>query len=193
MKRISVLFAVLFAFLFSNVSQAQNNIIEQTFEMINYQRKLNNLNTLEWNEKLAKAAKNHSNWMAKVGTMTHTRGEVPSDFLQFKNCEQHPVNRIIKSGYYPFERVYQVDFLSNKVNVKSRPDVNDIWGEIIAHGKPGRDKTYPYRPDIAVGGWMRSPGHKAQILKPSFEEMGVAITPSPSGEVFWCVTFGKRD
>lgn len=178
---------------FSSACMAQNPIEQKTFFMINYQRKINNLNELKWNDKLAEAAKNHSNWMAKVGRMVHMRDGEPSSFEQLKNGEHHPVNRIIKSGYYPFEKIYNINYFSGGVGVKSKDDADDYWGEIIAYGRPGADKSYPYRVDIAVGGWMNSPGHKAQILKPSFQEMGVAITPTPRGEVYWCVTFGKRD
>lgn len=182
-------------FLIPNFVFAQSpNIIEQkTFYAINYQRKIHNLNELKWNEKLAKAAKNHSDWMARVGKMVHLRGKEPTSFEELKNGEHHPVNRIIKSGYYPFEKIYNVKYHSNGVSVNSFEDANDYWGEIIAHGRPGKNKFYPYNVDIAVGGWMRSPGHKAQILKPSFKEMGVSITSTPKGEVFWCVTFGKKD
>jgi uncharacterized protein YkwD len=183
----------LFILLFSSNCFAQTPLEKQTFDMINHQRKLNNLNYLKWNEKLAKAAKNHSIWMAKVGRMEHTRGQSPKSFEDFKKSENHPVDRIIKSGYYSIDKIYNIKYSPTGVSVNTVSNVDDYWGEIIAHGRPGADKSYPYRADIAVGGWMRSPGHKAQILKPSFQEMGVSITPNSRGEVFWCVAFGKRD
>ena len=186
------MFLVLFLFLFSINAQAQN-VIEQTFQLINHNRKLNNLNELVWNDDLAKAAKNHSNWMAKVGTMTHIQGEYPKNFFELKSCEHHPVNRIIKSGYYPFEKAFDMNYYSGGVSVKSKDNINDIWGEVIAHGKSNGDARYPYRADVCVDGWMRSPGHKEQLLKPTFKEMGIAITARSNNEVFWCVNFGTRD
>lgn len=186
-------FLFLFFAFFSTFCFAQTPLEQKTFEMINYQRKINNLKELKWNDKLAKAAKNHSIWMAKVGRMEHVRGQEPSSFQELKNSENHPINRIIKSGYHSFEDVYNLEFYPGGVRVTSKPNIDNYWGEIIAHGRPGSNKSYPYRVDIAVGGWMKSPGHKAQILKSSFEEMGVSIIPNPRGEVFWCVAFGKKD
>lgn len=191
MKRI---FLFVFFCLFSNLSVAQNPI-EQTFKLINHNRKLHNLNELTWNQKLANAAQLHSNWMAKVGKMEHLQGPYPpKSFQELKICNNHPVNRIIKSGYYDFDSIFIVKYVSNSVNVTQIPNVDDVWGEIIAHGRSNGDKFYPYRADICVRGWMNSPGHRAQILKPSFREMGIAISKGKNGsEAFWCVNFGSRD
>ena len=177
----------LLLFFASNICLSQNPI-EKTFELINYNRKINGLNSLVWNDKLEKAAKSHSNWMAQVGMMVHLRGNKPASFFELQNAEHHPVDRIIKAGYYPIEKIYK--FSPNQVN--SIENADDFWGEIIAHGKPGGNRSYPYRSDIVVDGWMKSPGHKAQILKPTIEEMAVALTATPNGDVFWCVVFGKQ-
>jgi uncharacterized protein YkwD len=52
-------------------------------------------------------------------------------------------------------------------------------GENIAVG--------PADADIAVQGWLDSPGHCANIMSPSFSEMGVAyvVNPKSSGGVYW--------
>lgn len=191
MKKI---FLALICFCFASCAYSQDVIIKQTFYLINQNRKLNNLNELYWNDDLAKAAKFHSNWMAKVGIMTHLQGEEPKGFVEFQNSTHHPVNRLIKFGYYPAEKVFHINHSDSGVQVQSRHDINDFWGEIIAHGKSDFDRNYPYRADICVNGWMNSPGHKAQILRPSFREMGIAITTANNGrEVFWCVNFGCKD
>ncbi len=61
------------------------------------------------------------------------------------------------------------------------------WGEIIAWGLV--DET------SAVGWWMNSPVHRAQILNPGFRELGVGYSYNPSSccKYFWTVNFGSRD
>ena len=38
---------------------------------------------------------------------------------------------------------------------------------------------------------MNSAGHKANILDPSFTEIGVAIAANSKGELYYCQVFGK--
>lgn len=186
---------IIFYFLFSFSSAKAEDPISLTFELINHNRKLNNLNELTWNKNLSEAAQSHSNWMAKVGKMTHIQGEHPKSFYELKTCSHHPVNRIINSGYYSFEKIFFVEENPNFVNVKEIKNIDDVWGEIVARGISG-DPRYSFNARVCVEGWMNSPGHKAQILKPTFKEMGIAITPvvrNGNTEVFWCVNFGSRD
>jgi uncharacterized protein YkwD len=41
----------------------------------------------------------------------------------------------------------------------------------------------------AVGDWMSSPGHRANILNPSHRRIGVAAYRTPSGTIYWCQQF----
>lgn len=41
-----------------------------------------------------------------------------------------------------------------------------------------------------MGGWMRSPGHRRNILGP-YGEIGVGRAIATDGASFWCVTFGS--
>lgn len=47
--------------------------------------------------------------------------------------------------------------------------------------------------EIVVNGWMKSPGHRKEILTAHYEEMGigVACTPDDPYDTFLCVVFGK--
>lgn len=40
--------------------------------------------------------------------------------------------------------------------------------------------------------WMRSPGHKANILRNSFTTIGVGVAEGKNGMLFWCVDFGRN-
>lgn len=47
-------------------------------------------------------------------------------------------------------------------------------------------------PSIIVKAWMASPGHRANILKSAFEDIGVglAINPQSTYRYYWCQLFG---
>jgi uncharacterized protein YkwD len=57
-------------------------------------------------------------------------------------------------------------------------------GENIAAGQPTSDDV--------VRDWMSSPAHRANLLDPSFREIGVAVVPgaAPYG-VYWVQLFGE--
>jgi uncharacterized protein YkwD len=47
-------------------------------------------------------------------------------------------------------------------------------------------------PEIAVAGWIKSPGHCANLMNPAFAEMGAAFAVEPKSEtrVYWTQAFG---
>lgn len=47
-------------------------------------------------------------------------------------------------------------------------------------------------PDIAVAGWIKSPGHCANLMNPAFTEMGAAYATSADSDmgVYWAQAFG---
>ncbi|EKN41831.1 transporter, partial [Clostridium botulinum CFSAN001627] len=54
-------------------------------------------------------------------------------------------------------------------------------GENIASGYPTAKAV--------VDGWMKSPGHKANILSKSFTEIGVGLAKSSDGTYYWTQMF----
>ncbi len=58
-------------------------------------------------------------------------------------------------------------------------------GENIAAG--GQMKA-----EDAVAGWIKSPGHCANLMNPAYSEMGVAFAVNPRSEmgVYWTQAFG---
>jgi uncharacterized protein YkwD len=159
----------------------------EVFRAINSIRANQGLSTLKNNSMLASAAQSQSDWMAEVGRMDHMR-ESASSFSEYKVCNHHPVNRVVNSGYVGFDELFEIFPGPTGVTVRPRAAVEGI-GEIIAWAKAGADA---YRTDLIVAGWMRSPGHRKDILNPAFRDMGVGITSPDQGEVYWCVVFGRR-
>jgi len=56
------------------------------------------------------------------------------------------------------------------------------WGENVAAG-------YPDAPAV-VRGWMNSPGHRANILKPAFREIGIGTAIADDGTPYYTQVFG---
>lgn len=46
-------------------------------------------------------------------------------------------------------------------------------------------------PEEVMSGWMNSPGHRANILSPSFTELGVGLAKDSQGRCYWTQMFIK--
>lgn len=50
---------------------------------------------------------------------------------------------------------------------------------------------YP-TPDAVVAGWLASPGHRANILSPSYREIGIGVVSGGAYGMYWTQEFGSR-
>jgi uncharacterized YkwD family protein/spore coat assembly protein SafA len=57
-------------------------------------------------------------------------------------------------------------------------------GENIAMGQP--------TPQAVMQAWMNSTGHRANILNPQFNEIGVGIAKTSNGTIYWTQEFIRR-
>ena len=57
-------------------------------------------------------------------------------------------------------------------------------GENVAAGYPS--------PEGVVAGWMSSAGHRANILSPSYREIGIGLTSGGRYGAYWAQEFGSR-
>jgi len=170
-------------------SAVAGDLYLEIYQRINSARKSHGLSALENNVQLHKAAQSQSDWMARVDRMDHLR-ERPSSFEDFKVCNHHPVNRVVNSGYYGFDELFETVVGQSGVVVNPKPTSDNI-DEIIAVGKaPGSNQAY--NSNIIVNGWMNSPGHRKAILTPKYKEMGIGISSIRQGEVYWCVVFANK-
>jgi uncharacterized protein YkwD len=44
--------------------------------------------------------------------------------------------------------------------------------------------------EVAIGDWLKSPGHKATLLNARWAEFGLAASVSPSGRTYWTFVAG---
>lgn len=84
--------------------------------------------------------------------------------------------------------------MSHTENVPGRASVADraqqakysysMVGENVACGQTSVS--------MVMDGWMNSDGHRRNILNHSFTEIGVGSAKSSTGQIYWCVVFGRR-
>ena len=171
-------------------SAQEAGFVRDVFDRINAQRIRNGLKPCNYNKKLEKAAQFHAEWMARNRKMEHLQEEAKS-LEDHKICTHHPINLAIRAGYKEWDEIFSIENRPEGQIVRTKPDANDHVGEIISAGwKAGHPAT---QTEIVVNGWMKSPGHRKEILNAPYEEMGigVACTPDDQYDTFWCVVFGN--
>ena len=164
--------------------------VRDVFDRINAERIQNGLKPCTYDKKLEKASQFHAEWMARNRKMEHLQEEAKS-LEDHRTCTHHPINRAIRAGYREWSDVFFIENRPDGQIVVTKPDANDHVGEIISAGwKAGHPAT---QTEIVVNGWMKSPGHRKEILTAHYEEMGigVACTPDDQYDTFWCVVFGN--
>jgi len=128
----------------------------EVHRLINLEREKYGLQTLEYDEELASVAKSHSIDMAEDEYFSHEtpEGLDPTDRASKADyiC-QYQIGNLIYSGIG--ENIHMVTGTS--VSFMSTP-------ESIA--------------ELAVSGWMESPGHKKNILTSNFTKEGIGVSIS---------------
>lgn len=177
-----------FVFALATLSAEASELDAMVANSINLIRKSNGLRILTTNARLQSAARSQAVWMARVGRMDHLR-EPARSFEEFLSGEYHPSNRVVKAGYFDFDELFRTDRTPNGVIFVPLPAANDNVGEIIARGAGGPGA---YNHKTVVEGWMKSPGHRKEILKESYREFGVDVCSPRPGETYWCVVFAFK-
>jgi len=185
-------YSFLIAFIaFVGIAEALgNDLFRRVAEMVNDERQKVGLPRLIYNEKLEQAALSHSQWMARVGKMEHLQGDKPHDFQDYLKSDHHHATRILKTGYLSWQDLFEVTREGNTGHVRTKPDADDHVSEIIAYAGPGTGNVPKQLPTV-VPGWMKSPGHRAVIVKTCWKEIGAAFAVSRNGSTYYAVTFGQ--
>ena len=105
--------------------------------------------------------------------LRHSEDMVERDYFEHRNPDGlEPHDRIMRAGY------------------RLRPS-GFSTGENLATAETGADS-----PAVTVDGWMHSPGHRRNILRRGFEEIGIGIVPRYTGGAegaTYTTTFGGSD
>lgn len=140
--------------------------------LINRERKKHRLKTLDWSKDLAQISEKHSRDMEMRNYLSHSSPEGQGFIDRYRQagyvCE-------IQSGSIIYQGAENIA-LSHLYN-----------SSIIEDGVVYRN--WNSTQDIAqrtVSGWMKSPGHRKNILAPQWrqEGIGVRIEPSPGHKIY---------
>lgn len=167
-----------------------NEGFRKVAEMVNDERQKVGLVRLTYNKQLEEAALSHSKWMAKVQKMEHLQGQKPEGFEGYLKSDHHHATRILKTGYLKWQDLFDLTREGNTGHIRPKPDADDRCSEIIAFASRGAGPI-PKQLPIVVPGWMKSPGHRAVIVKTCWKDIGAAYALAKDGGTYYAVTFGQ--
>ncbi|WP_172382344.1 CAP domain-containing protein [Streptomyces sp. MNP-20] len=92
-------------------------------------------------------------------------------------------------------QAHSADMIARAFYAHTAPDGSEPWHRAAAagsrHRAVGENIACGQRsPAEVVEGWMNSPGHRANILKPSFTHLGVGFAGGGSAGTYWTQLFG---
>ena len=97
---------------------------------------------------------------------------------------------------------YAGDLVARRYFSHTSKEGTQPWDRAKAHGYPsygwgacyvGENLAQGYAtPEDAVKAWMNSEGHRANILKPEYRELGVGVVTDATGRKTWVQNFGAR-
>ncbi|MEU6673524.1 CAP domain-containing protein [Streptomyces sp. NPDC046925] len=90
---------------------------------------------------------------------------------------------------------HSADMIARAFYAHTSPDGGQPWDRASAAGSTHRSigeniACGQRTPAEVVDGWMNSPGHRANILKPSFTHLGVGFAGGGSAGTYWTQLFG---
>lgn len=133
-----------------SITGSENSLENLILTKINYERTSRGLNSLVENPLLSTVARLHSEDMLKRNFYNHVNPE-----------GQNPTDRALLAGYYGGvgENIFKYGVIGAFFGPVPIPRVLWFNDDAVA--------------SALVNGWMSSPGHKANILKPSYKIIGI--------------------
>jgi len=140
-------------------------------ELVNGRRTDHHGDALEWDDRLAAIAREHSRDMAEHDFFDHTNLK-----------DEGPAERVQNHGLRPGKEYESVGENIFEVSV-----IHSTWTTLSSTGKETIEVHYRTPESIAsetVQGWMASSGHRRNILNSGFQHQGIGVAVSAKGEVY---------
>ncbi|MEW8029198.1 MAG: CAP domain-containing protein [Candidatus Thiodiazotropha sp.] len=173
------------------------------YELVNHQRAINNLNSLQQDDRLHAAAVGHSRSMADNGFFSHTtlngnNGQRPGDRISDAGYNFSVGGENIAGGYgyipTPLSQMEPSDAAHHVMyGTAELTDINafftnpaDSW-EDVGVGVSGAEWDAWFTHRNREGGWMGSRGHREMILSDLFDDIGVGYVwdPDDAAPILW--------
>ncbi len=169
MKTNNFFVLILFFLIFSaQVKDSYETKLEnKIYNLINKIRKENNLPPLKLNKKLIQIAKAHSQDMAKRNYTSHITPE-----------GKDPNVRAVEKGF---------NIIKKEKNLIRKGIAENIFETQFYKEINGMKKPYLEKINMiaqkAVSSWMKSEGHKKNILNPDYKETGIGVAISKDKKI----------
>ena len=92
-------------------------------------------------------------------------------------------------------QAHSADMVARSFYAHTAPDGSEPWDRAAAAGSTRRSigeniACGQRSPAEVVEGWMNSPGHRANILKPGFTHIGIGFAGGGRAGTYWTQLFG---
>jgi uncharacterized protein YkwD len=138
--------------------------------LINNERQKQGLSRLRWDESLSKIARQYSGDMAKRGFFSHYSPEGHNFSYRYKQAQYSCAVPVGETIYLGAENIFQHNLYDRIVYVDGVPHYDWNSMEKIA--------------ETTVQGWMKSPGHRKNILTPHWINEGIGVAISADDKVY---------
>ncbi len=147
-----------------------SSLEQKIHALINGEREKNGLAPLEWDERLGQIARKHSQDMATRDYFSHISPE-GHDFSERYEQEGYTCGvKVEQTIHMGAENIFQNNLYGSVTTMNGRVSYDWISEEKIA--------------ETTVAGWMKSPGHRKNILTPHGGKEGIGVSITPGGKVY---------
>ncbi len=142
-------------------------------DRVNQVRSHYDLSTLAWNRRLLPVAQNHSGDMSARRYFSHLSPDGTT-----------PAQRYVRSGYRCRVSLGRGHFLVGGENIYRGHRVAVYEIDHLGRKSPVRYRTEANLADRIVAGWLASPSHRDNLLKPAWRTEAIGVVVDRAGEVW---------
>ena len=158
-----------------NTIKDAESLAEKVHDQVNKMREQENLSSLGWNNHLARIAVGHSKHMSDDDFFAHDSpdGRTPSD-----RAEEDGFDCVIELDRGRRLGIGENLYMSYTFSSSTTTIMNGE--ESISFDWKSEDQLA----EEVVEGWMNSPGHRRNLLRPDFREQGIGIIINDDNQVY---------
>ncbi len=143
---------------------------KQIHMLINTERKQHGLSPVSWDDRLAAIARRHSRDMAKRDYFSHYSPEGHDFSFRYRQAGYQCGIFVGTTIYAGAENLMQNNLYDSVMTVNGKAYYNWNSQRKIS--------------ETTVKGWMKSPGHRKNILTPYWRNEGIGVNIAPDGKVY---------
>lgn len=101
-------------------------------------------------------------------------------------------HQLTKAAQRHAQNMSDLNKLSHELNIKGESNLESRLENVEYNYRScGENIAWNYELNKVVDGWMKSKGHRKNILG-DFDEIGIGVRTNERGEPYYCQVFGKK-